>query len=65
MNTRSGVISTVALCISLSGIVQTALLEEYLNFEETKSFLQHIADKYPSISNLYSIGKSVQGSYQL
>lgn len=61
MNTRSGVISTVALCISLSGIVQTALLEEYLNFEETKSFLQHIADKYPSISNLYSIGKSVQG----
>ena len=36
-------------------------LAEYHNYNELSDFLQNIAKQYPNITNLESIGKSVQG----
>ena len=36
-------------------------MEEYHNYEELTTFLQNIANEYPNITKLQSIGQSVQG----
>ena len=34
---------------------------EHHNFEEMTAFLRNLAEQYPAITRLYSVGQSVQG----
>lgn len=55
--------AVVILVLTFTNIVAPALDFGYHDYKKLTTYLKDVAKKFPKITNLYTVGKSVQGTY--